>query len=814
VLPKLLLALLSSLATLVYLRLGAQVLRLAPRNRLNQVFSLVCLALAFWSFAYTLLPTAHEANVWFWYGLSSPGWTLAPSLLLHFFILLGGRQTWLRKWWSLPAIYLPGLYFFAIALLGPGHLGVESFVSTRWGWSEVYGDLTPAFALYLLFFSGFILFGLWIVYQSGRKAELIWKRKQSEVVVLSGLVVLPLVSISGILLPWLGIRDIPELSHVFAGVWILAIRYAMSHYHLLLLTPAIAAQDILRTIQDAVVLLDRDHRVVNVNPAAEQLFGAAGEEMVGSEMDSVFDNEGPEAALALRAQLDHDRADPIDVTLRNESGRRVPTSISCSRIRDEHGQNVGTVLVLRDITSQKRIEEELRFTATHDPLTGLPNRALFQDRLLQAIERGERSESLFAVLLVDLDKFKDINDSLGHDVGDAVLQEVGRRLQHAVRAVDTVSRLAGDEFLIILEDLDDPSGVNIVIQRVLKLLSLPISVREHRILSTASIGVSLFPADGSSAQVLLQKADLALYNCKRNGSGLFEFFSAEMEEANRKRIAIERGLQTALARGELFVLYQPMVDLACQRVTAVEALLRWRSPDLGLLNPLEFIPIAERTGLILPIGEWVLRTACRQCREWQLAGAPALPISVNVSVRQLWQSDFVETVSTVLRETELDPTLLEIELTESIALGSSERAAGVVSRLGELGVRIVIDDFGTGHSSLARLRQLHMHAIKIDRAFIKNIASEDRDRDLVSTIIAMAHKLNVGVIAEGVETREQVSALQAIAGSQPAGSDLRRLQGFLFSKPVPSEVISSLLERAEQSGFGAESSGLGTSRIA
>ena len=798
--PKvLLLSLLSALATLLFLHVGLGVLRLAPKARLNRVFACICLAFAVWSLGFTFLPSAQPPDTWFWLALSSPGWTFGPSLLLHFFLLLAGRQAWLERRWVLPALYAPAVFFMTQALRGPGHMGVVRFLPTTWGWSMVYGALTPTYAAYLVFFPAFILFGLGLVYRSGRRATLFARRRQALLLASTGAAVLPIVALSGIYLPWLGFHQLPIVSHLIAGLWVLAIRYAMSQYQFMTLSPAIAAQDILRTIQDTVVLLDPRFHLVRLNSAGERLFGAAERQLIGLPIETALGGEDSMAAAAVRRLLDSGGEAAIECTLENQDGCTTPLSCTCSPIRNEHDVSVGTVLVLRDIATQKKAEEELRFTATHDPLTGLPNRSLLGDRLMHAIERSLRSEKPFAVLLVDLDKFKDINDTFGHDAGDLVLQNVARRLQHSVRGVDTVSRLGGDEFLVVLEDIRNPADVDLVVRRIHTSIATAFSVREQAVVASASLGISLFPHDGSDPEELIQKADLALYSCKREGPGLAAFFSPEMEESNRRRIAVERGLKSALDQDELFLLYQPMVDLRSRRVVAIEALLRWRSPDLGLVGPLEFVPVAERTGLILPIGEWVLENACRQCRQWQLDGAEGVPVSVNVSVKQLWQSDFATRVARILEASELDPSLLEIEITETTALHETDKAEEVVSTLAAIGVRIVIDDFGAGHSSLARLRRLHMHALKIDRTFIQNVGTHGKDQDLVAAIISMAQRLDVGIVAEGVETQQQADALMAIAGPHSSARDVRRLQGFLYSKPVPAEAIGRLLREHRQS---------------
>jgi predicted signal transduction protein with EAL and GGDEF domain len=381
-------------------------------------------------------------------------------------------------------------------------------------------------------------------------------------------------------------------------------------------------------------------------------------------------------------------------------------------------------------------------------------------------------------------------------VGDQILKEVARILSHAVRGIDTVCRLAGDEFVLLVEDLAEPGEVEIVLGRVLESIARPLSVDGRSVSVSGSFGISVFPDNGEEVSELLRKADLALYSIKQAGKKGFQFFDKSMEDAHRKRVTIEQGLSSALEAEELFLVYQPMVDLRLRRIAAVEALLRWNSPALGLVQPLDFIPVAEQNGLIVPIGEWVLEEACRQGSRWRDELGQAISISVNVSAYQLRQTDFPRKVATILEQTGLTPELLELELTESTALQDTERSEDVVARLVDLGVRIVIDDFGAGYSTLARLRRLPLHAVKIDRAFIKNVSDRSKDRALVATIMEMANRLEVGVVAEGVETEDQLETLRALSGNYTGELHRHWLQGFLFSKPVSPEQISELLRNS------------------
>jgi diguanylate cyclase (GGDEF)-like protein len=471
--------------------------------------------------------------------------------------------------------------------------------------------------------------------------------------------------------------------------------------------------------------------------------------------------------------------------------------VSTSEVLDYYEQSMGEVLVFRDVTAEKRAEADLRYLATHDSLTDLPNRSLLQDRLDRAVNRSQREDVGFAVIMFDLDDFKRVNDDIDHVVGDAVLKTTARRLAHCVRGLDTVCRLGGDEFLLVVEDLVEVDEADIIARRILRSFEEPMNALGHSITVSGSIGISTYPADSDEPTTLVKMADLALNTAKQAGRGLYRFFSPNMEASNRQRIHIENGLQNAIGKEELYLAYQPLFDFESGSIAGVEALIRWNSPDLGQLAPMEFIPVAERSGLIVVLGEWVLSTACQQNKAWQEAGLPKVPISVNVSARQLREENFAERVVEILGESGLEPNLLEIELTETAVMENLSRSRKILDDLAKAGIRLVIDDFGTGYSSLARLRQLPIEAIKVDRSFIEHIDEDERDLSLVMAIVAMASNLGLQVVAEGVETLDQLRALNGLESMPVPRFHCDRVQGFLFSKPVGGAELARLFTRSE-----------------
>lgn len=457
------------------------------------------------------------------------------------------------------------------------------------------------------------------------------------------------------------------------------------------------------------------------------------------------------------------------------------------RIAEELADNLAYgIAALRADAARKHYAQQLERDAYHDVLTGLANRNLLSDRLKQALASAQRCGRMVAVLLQDLDHFKVINDSLGHAAGDALLQAVAGRLRSSVREADTVARLGGDEFVIVIPDVTKAEDATAVARKVLEVLSQPFIIENQEMYISASIGISLYPRDGEHEEILLKNVDLAMYRAKHEGRSNFCFYTEEMNARNRERQAMESELHHALKRGEFLLHYQPKVDLRSGKVVGVEALIRWQHGERGLISPEKFIPLAEETGLILPIGAWAMKTACSQNRAWQDAGLPPISIAVNLSARQFRHHDLVGLVKQVLQETGLQAQYLELELTESVIMQEAEEAISTLLELKALGVQLSLDDFGTGYSSLNYLRRFPLDNLKIDRSFVKGIASNPHDTTIVKTVIALAHSFNLKVIAEGVETEEQLAFLHA--------HDCDEMQGYLFSKPLPPENLTGLPE--------------------
>jgi diguanylate cyclase (GGDEF)-like protein/PAS domain S-box-containing protein len=531
-----------------------------------------------------------------------------------------------------------------------------------------------------------------------------------------------------------------------------------------------------------------DYAIEYVNPAFARITGYSAAEAVGQSIRFLegrdSDPEGFETVwIAMREKREH------NVVLRNyhKDGSELWNDFYIAPVKDDSGAVTHFVAALYDITSMKRYEAELEFQASRDTLTGLINRHMLRHHLEQAIGTAERQKQALWVVFVDLDRFKFVNDTLGHKAGDTLLRTVAGRLRAAVREADTVSRLGGDEFIMILPEQDELALDARSLQRIMDAVAAPIALGGHTLFMTCSIGVACYPADGADGETLIKHADIAMYRGKQTGRNNFQFYTPAMNEQALERLRIEGDLRSALENEEFLLHYQPKVDLASGRVVGSEALIRWQHPQLGMVSPSRFIGLAEETGLILPIGAWVLRAACTQCRRWQLAGHSDISVSVNLSVGQFLQKDLVSSIADVLEDTGLPPASLELELTESLMMTDVEHAIGILAGLKELGVRLSIDDFGTGYSSLAYLKRFPIDVLKIDRSFVRDITIDADDAAITASIISLARHLKLRVIAEGVETDEQLDYLRHY------GCD--EIQGYLFSPPVPADQFEQILKR-------------------
>ncbi len=543
----------------------------------------------------------------------------------------------------------------------------------------------------------------------------------------------------------------------------------------------------LENTAEGVMILDRDRRVVKVNKAFARITGYGKQEVIGRPMPfrSLQRERGEDDRDIWRA-LDQDGHWEGEVWNRRKGGETYPELLSLSTLKDGQGQVSHYVCVFNDISEHKEYQRQLEFLAHHDTLTGLPNRTLFQQECQQAIGRAKRSGKVVGILFLDMDHFKTINDSLGHPVGDRFLKDVASRLKEVIRESDLVSRFGGDEFAILVDNIDDPEDVATVANKVREVLSEPVRVDEYELAASCSIGISLFPADGEDASSLLRNADTAMYRAKEKGRNCIQFFSADMNARAYEELLMSKALRDALDQEQFVLHYQPSVCLDTFKIVGVEALVRWEHPEQGLVPPSTFIPLAERNGLIGELGRWVFREACRQAVAWRDQGLPSLRMAVNVSARQFGQRHLITELSREIDSSGMLASDLHIEITESMMMENPDRARRTLEAVARMGVDIAVDDFGTGHSSLSYLKDFPIHYLKVDRSFVMGLPEDQDALAIVRAIVAMAKNLKLKVIAEGVETARQRDLLAEM------GCD--EAQGYFFSRPRRAADIAQLLK--------------------
>jgi diguanylate cyclase (GGDEF)-like protein/PAS domain S-box-containing protein len=551
------------------------------------------------------------------------------------------------------------------------------------------------------------------------------------------------------------------------------------------------AQVTLNSIGDAVLSTDIAGNVTYLNVVAEQMTGWSKKDAIGHPLTEVFQiidgvtHKPAPNPLELAIQENMTVGLAANCILVRKDGYEAAIEDSAAPIHDRNGQVTGAVIVFHDVSMARTMILEMSHMAQHDILTDLPNRSLLSDRLTQAISMARRNHHQLAVLFLDLDGFKRINDSLGHAIGDKLLQSVAERLTAGVRKSDTVSRQGGDEFVILLPEVAHAADAAVSAAKIIAELQNPIAIGEHSLRVTVSIGISTFPDNGEDAETLIKNADTAMYHAKELGRDNYKFFRPEMSLHTVDRQSLEGQLRYALERHELVLHYQPKVNLKTGAITGVEALVRWQHPERGLLFPAQFLTIAEDTGIIVAIGRWVLREACRQTREWLDSGLKAVPVAVNICSLEFRNEQFSEGVQLALKDTHLDPKYLELELTESVLMRHAESAAHSLEKLRVIGVRLAVDDFGTGYSSLSYLTRFPINALKLDQSFVHDIVSSKDDAIVVSAVISMGNSLKHRVIAEGVETIEQLAFLQEHGCEEG--------QGFYFSRPVAAPQFAKML---------------------
>lgn len=547
------------------------------------------------------------------------------------------------------------------------------------------------------------------------------------------------------------------------------------------------ARKVFEVNSEAIMVTDTRNHIVQVNSAFEKITGYSEKEVLGRDPkllgsgrhDSAF-FQGMWQALLERGHWSGEIWD------RRKDGSEYPKWVRIDTIRDADNFITHYVTVFSDISERKASEERIRYLAQHDALTGLPNRFTLAVHLEHTLARAERTADSVSLMFIDLDNFKSINDTLGHHIGDLLLCEVARKISDAVRKTDIVARIGGDEFVVVLEGTRLPSDAGQVAQKILDLLNEPLLIDGHELHTTPSIGIGIYPEDGENCETLMKNADVAMYHAKSAGRNNYQFYAEHMNKAAAIRVQMEARLRAALSGNEFTLHYQPQIDLQSGKVSGIEALIRWENEELGMVSPASFIPLAEEIGLIVPISEWVLRTACRTAKNWLDAGIEFGCMSVNISPQQFRQRNFPQRLEQIMLETGLAPEYLELEITESTVMETAEITVAMLVRLKELGLALAVDDFGTGYSSLAYLKRFPIDRLKIDRSFVSDLEKDSSDAAIASAVIALAHSLGLSVVAEGVETQGQSDFLRQ------QGCD--SVQGYFFSRPVPESVAAQFCQ--------------------
>src|ERR1035437_78697 len=746
--------------SVLYVFLGFKVIQLDKRSLQNRLFFALNLSLVFWSFASaSYISALDEATCIFWYKLSSVVCYLFVGIVLHFFLLYAKKDHLLKQWWVYIILYLPGIIlsymeitvdFYAKAYIrGSNGWTITARTDSMWFWASI---------AYIVVYISICIF---ISYRLHKTAIAQRERKQARVLLITsaasliaGLAIMVFVSILKL--------DIPDVTPISGAVWSVGIFYAINKYQMMAMTPSFIAENLFQTIIDSVILANPKGLILSVNPETQRMLGYNAKDLVGEPLERLFLSDSKSKNTNISKLLNACPIRNMETFMVSSADVNIPIILSISECKDNFGTRIGFVLASKDVTEYKHAEEKIQYLATHDSLTGLPNRLMFTQLLNHSVQSAKRNKRKLAIFFIDLDRFKIINDTKGHEAGDQLLQEIAARYRQTLRTDDVVSRQGGDEFVILIEDFDKLSDLELIANNILAITYKPIVLMGDECRVTASIGISVFPKDAEDEQSLLKNADIAMYLAKEEGKNNYQFYSEDIQSKSIERLSIETNLRFALERNELSLHYQAKVDFKTNVITGVEALLRWQNPYLGSVTPTQFIPIAEESGLIIPIGRWVMRTACAQNVAWQQQGLPAVCMAVNLSLRQLTDDNLIDDIRTALNDSGMAPNLLELEITESMVMHNPTRMIAVLAKIKNLGVRLAIDDFGTGYSSLAQIKHFPIDTLKVDRSFIHNIPQDAEDKAITEAIIAMGKTLSLTVVAEGVETVEQMNFLSEI----------------------------------------------------
>jgi len=812
-------AVLYILCGITYAIIGICTLLNDSKNKLNKMFFVMCINYAAWAFIFALMnhsPDAKAANTFFVYSTFS--WSIGNCLLLQFILILTGKDGLFNKVYKYFIFYSPALFSTFLYYFQPQT--TEDFVKTSLGWvvlmAKYRGFIWTNF--YNVYYISYMIGVVYFLYTWWKNSEVTREKKQAKLILITVIITMITGGITDIILPALDIIIIPSVGIILVIIPITAIWYSIKRYKLMDLNPENFAFDVLKIMNEGLVIINHEGIIKDINNGALNLLGYEKYQLVDKLASTLFSKTADLSKLKA--------CNSFETEIMKSNNDKLPILLSCSILEDEWGEALGLVGIFQDLSetkmAQKKLidsydqleikvqnrtcelrkankeleheiciridmEEKIKYLAYYDHLTGLPNKRLFNDRLSQCILEVIRKEKTLGVLFIDLDSFKNVNDTMGHAKGDELLKMISKRLINTIRESDTVCRVGGDEFLILVKDLECEHYIEKVAEKILDIFKKPFSIDKHDLIITTSIGGAIYPIDGKDVETLIKNADIAMYKAKEEGKNKFKLCTPIIKDSLVEEMKLTNSLYRAIERNELEVYYQPQVNVISGEIIGVEALLRWNNPTLGMVSPGEFIYIAEKTGLILPIGEWVMRSACSQNKAWQKAGILNIPIAVNLSVNQFQNVKIVEQITKILIETDLNPKYLELEITENIIMKEPEYIIESLKQLKELGLTIAIDDFGTEYSSLNYIKQLPVDKIKIDLSFIQGININKKDEAIIKVIIVLAKNLGLKVIAEGVETKQQLDFLRELMCDE--------IQGYYYYKPMNASQIEELMSK-------------------
>lgn len=809
------------IAGLFYTYVGIATYIYNPSNKANRFFLVICIDLTLWAFMLTLINTVSDAvTATFFRQTATFFWSTVYCMLLHLFLIWVKKDYFLKKIWFLVLFYSPAivsiyLYYFYKPVTAADIVKIPN----SWAYLNPVGQGFLWDNFLMIYYLTYTVAGIVLLYLWGRKSKFQRDKYQSRIVIATLITVLVIGSITDIILPNLGIPLLPPLTILFIMIPVGGIWFSIKKYRLMNLNPENVVLEVMKTMSEGLIIIDKDMFIQDLNTGAESMTGYSKDELKSKHVDIIF----REKSMADEFNLEQSN----ELILKTKNDEDLPVLLSASALTDDWEEPYGFVLIFRDLTeirkmqsklqesnekleirvqertkalkaankdlkdeiiSRVKMEKEVETLAYYDTLTCLPNRRLFCDGLIKKISDDQNFESSFSVLFLDLDFFKMINDTMGHEQGNVLLQLVAHRMERTLRINDTIGRIGGDEFLLLVENSSEEMS-EIIAGRLLESFRIPFNLSGNETYITASIGIATYPTDGEDADTLIQNADIAMYRAKENGRNRYELCTPRMKNNLVETMNLTNNLYKAVGRNELELYYQPQVEINTVKISGFEALIRWNHPEIGIIPPDEFIRIAEKTGLIIPIGEWVIRTACRQNKEWQEKGLVEVPMAVNLSVKQFMDTDIVNKVSEILVETGLDPRFLEIEITESLLMKETVIINKIMAQFKELGVSIAIDDFGTEFSSLNYLKQLPISRLKVAYTFIQGISYNHKDEVIVKAIITLAKNLGIKTLAEGVETKCQMEFVK--------NAKCDAIQGFYFYKPCPAYMIEDILKSTD-----------------